>query len=235
MTTDFSSLLNVGSKETFLEQLVRFSQALGFDKVSAMVVVEGPLAQAEFIVVDNASPDFHEIADLSLSKIDPVMQHCKTRGVPLVWDQSTYVRAGCAEKWECQAKHGYGCGIAWAMHLPNGRHFAIGVDRDKALPRDQVELNRRVALLQMFGTYAQEAAASVLLPKGRYDDAPKLTRRELETLRWTLEGKTAWEISRIFSISENTVGRHAHNAAQKLGCTSKHHAAVIALRLGLIY
>lgn len=66
------------------------------------------------------------------------------------------------------------------------------------------------------------------------DEAPPLSSRELETLRWTLAGKTAWEVGGILGIAENTVVRHVHRATRKLGCHSKHQAAVKALRLGLI-
>ena len=52
--------------------------------------------------------------------------------------------------------------------------------------------------------------------------------------RWTMEGKTAWELSRILGISEQTVVRHLNNATHKLNCVNKHHAVVKALRLGLI-
>ena len=61
-----------------------------------------------------------------------------------------------------------------------------------------------------------------------------LTPRELEALRWTIDGKTAWEIGRILSISEQTAVRHLNNATPKLECVNKHHAVVKAMRLGLV-
>jgi DNA-binding CsgD family transcriptional regulator len=61
-----------------------------------------------------------------------------------------------------------------------------------------------------------------------------LTERELEALRWTMEGKTAWEVGSILGISEQTAVRHLSNATRKLGCVHKHHAVVTAMRLGLL-
>jgi DNA-binding CsgD family transcriptional regulator len=90
------------------------------------------------------------------------------------------------------------------------------------------------ASLQLYAVHAHEAAMRVLLPAVPAPEAPSLTPRELEILHWTMEGKTAWEIGLILGIAENTVIRHAHSASVKLGCTSKHHAVVKALRLGLI-
>ena len=63
----------------------------------------------------------------------------------------------------------------------------------------------------------------------------ELSPREKECLSWTLEGKTAGEISTILGISVSTVNQHAASASHKLGSLNKHHAAVQALRLKLIH
>lgn len=61
-----------------------------------------------------------------------------------------------------------------------------------------------------------------------------LTPRELECLRWTFTGKTAWEVAHILGISEATAARHLNSATRKLDCVNKHQAVLKALRLGLI-
>lgn len=228
-------VLEVRTLDELHAQLLRFTASLGFDFFSAMAVVDRAPGESEFLAIDNAPVAYRGLLrDLSLGKIDPVMQHCKQRSVPIVWDQSTYVRANRAYKWEAQARFGYRCGIAMAVHLPNGRHFSLGLDRHQPLPDNPGKVTRMVASLQLFAAYAQEAAMPILAPSAGVPSDPGLTHRELESLRWTLEGKTAWEVGRILGIAENTVIRHTHHAAQKLGCTSKHHAAVKALRMGLI-
>ena len=91
-----------------------------------------------------------------------------------------------------------------------------------------------VAALQLFAVHAQEAARRILVPALPEPDIPSLTPRELETLRWTMEGKTAWEVAKVLGISERTAVLHANNAMHKLGCVNKHQAVLKALRLGLI-
>ena len=121
-----------------------------------------------------------------------------------------------------------------ALHLPEGRHFVFGVDRDRPLPQDRVGLTRIVADMQLFAVCAYEAALRVLNP-GRADvDAPRLTPREAEVLRWTMDGKTAWEVGAILGITERTAVLHLSNATRKLDASNKHHAVLKALRLGLI-
>jgi DNA-binding CsgD family transcriptional regulator len=60
-----------------------------------------------------------------------------------------------------------------------------------------------------------------------------LTPRELEVLRWTLEGKTAWEVGAILNITERTAVLHLDNATLKLQAKNKHQAVLKALRYGL--
>jgi len=163
-----------------------------------------------------------------------VMQHCKRKSVPIIWDQATYTRIGLGAKWESQASFGYRTGIALALHMPEGRHFMLGVDRDRPLPTEVHELTRMVADLQLFAVHAQDAAQRTLLPAPVHKDAPSLTPRELEALRWTMEGKTAWEVGGILGISERTAVLHVNNATHKLQCVNKHQAVLKALRLGLI-
>jgi DNA-binding CsgD family transcriptional regulator len=231
----YLSILAAKSRDEFRLELVRFAKQLGFDTVSATAVFDRSSGDSEFITIDNTPAEYEaHFGDHNKNKRDPVMQHCKTKGVPILWGQSTYIDAGEAEIWETQARYGYRVGIALAMHMPHGRHFFVGVDRDQALSESPAEVTRMAAALQLFAVHAQEAALRLLVPATGDSQLPSLTPRELETLRWTMEGKTAWEVGRILGIAEDTVIRHAHSASRKLGCSSKHHAVVKALRLGLI-
>ena len=227
--------MQAGSRDDFRSEVVRFSKALGFNTVSAMAVVDHTVGRSEFVSIDNAPPGYAEaINDVPSMRRDPVMQHCRRHSVPIIWDQATYLSQGLGELWEEQARFGYRTGIAMALHLPEGRHFAMGVERDQPLPTDGGELTRLVADLQLFAVHAQDAALRVLSPAPVLTDRPSLTPRELEVLRWTMEGKTAWEVGAILGISERTAVLHVTNAMHKLDCASKHQAVLKALRLGLI-
>jgi len=233
----YLSVLEAKSREEFEAEFIRFSRQLEFELFSAVAVIDDALGGSEFIAVDNTPTDYQvTFHDRDSAKRDPVAQHCKTKSVPIVWDQSTYINAGQADKWEYQACFGYRCGISLAMHMPKGIHFMVGVDRDQPLPTCTDQISRMTADLQLFVVHAQEAAMRVLLPKPPQErDFPSLTRRELECLRWTMEGKTAWELGRILGIAEQTAVRHTYNATQKLGCVNKHQAVLKALRLELIW
>lgn len=231
----FSSVLKSQDLAAFREEVVAFTRQLGFQTVSATVVIDHMLGEAEFITVDNTPQAWKDtFANRTNWRRDPVMQHCKRQSVPIIWNQLTYEREGLGDMWEEQALFGYRTGIALALHLPEGRHFFMGIDRDRPVPSDAGELTRIVADLQLFAVFAQDAALRILAPASRDPDTPSLTPRELETLRWTMEGKTAWEVGRVLGITERTVALHVNNATHKLGCVNKHQAVLKALRMGLI-
>jgi DNA-binding CsgD family transcriptional regulator len=232
----YSSVLQSQSREEFRDEVVRFTRRLGFDTFTAMTVVDHNIGQSEFLTVHNTPTGYEEsAADPTSYRRDPVMQHCKRQSVPIIWDRDTYVTHKVAELWEEQASYGYHTGIAMALHLPEGRHFLLGVDRDRPLPADASELQRIVADLQLFAVHAQDAAQRLMLPLAQQPERPSLTPRELEALRWTMDGKTAWEVGAILGISERTAVLHVTNAMHKLGCVNKHQAVLKALRLGLIH
>ncbi|WP_280153501.1 autoinducer binding domain-containing protein [Piscinibacter sp. XHJ-5] len=231
----FTSVLQVKSRDELLAEVVGFTRRLGFETVNVTAVVDRFRGESDFVWVNNAPSAYRQLSEtVEEGRRDPVAQHCKRASVPIIWNQDTYTSCGLGEKWEVQARFGYRTGIALALHLPEGRHFFIGVDRDQALPNSSAEVTRLVADLQLFAVHAQDAALRVLVPPPPQMDFPSLTPRELEGLRWTMEGKTAWEVGNILGISERTAVLHINNATHKLGCVNKHQAVLKALRLGLI-
>ncbi|VAX12517.1 hypothetical protein MNBD_GAMMA24-2823 [hydrothermal vent metagenome] len=65
-------------------------------------------------------------------------------------------------------------------------------------------------------------------------DLPNFTLRERETLKWSYEGKTAWEIGVILSISERTVKFHLNNIYQKLNVANRSQAVAKAIRYKIV-
>lgn len=61
-----------------------------------------------------------------------------------------------------------------------------------------------------------------------------ISARELDCLKWTAAGKTAWEASVILGISERTVRFHLNAAREKLNCTTTTQAVAKAVANRLI-
>ena len=115
----FTSVLDARSVDDLLRESLHFARGLECGWVNTMAVVDHPFAGPDFIAVHNTPPAaVEEFSDWG--KVDPVMQHCKHRSLPIVWSQHTYVSKGLGHLWEAQHKYGYHSGIALALHLPRG-------------------------------------------------------------------------------------------------------------------
>lgn len=61
-----------------------------------------------------------------------------------------------------------------------------------------------------------------------------ITTREREVIKWLCNGKTSWEISSLFNISERTVNFHIGNIYLKLDVVNRSQAVAMAIRHGII-
>ncbi|MGE4051157.1 MAG: helix-turn-helix transcriptional regulator [Piscinibacter sp.] len=221
--------------ETFERRLIGFAHELDFGIATAVLVSAAPGQDPIVVSVGNTPESFREAShNASDVKRDPVIRRLKSLSVPFIYDQDLYVDEGAADLWEQQAAHGYRTGIAVALHLPGHRHFLLGVNREEALPREDEQLTRMLADLQFLAVHAQDAAQRLLVPPDTELDSPHLTPRELDILRLTRDGKSAWVAGQILGISEHTVNFHLRNIQRKLNTTSKHQAVLVAMRHGLI-
>lgn len=66
------------------------------------------------------------------------------------------------------------------------------------------------------------------------DSSSNLTDREVEILRWLMEGKSSWDVGKILSISERTVKYHVNNICVKLNAVNRTHAVAKAILNNII-
>jgi DNA-binding CsgD family transcriptional regulator len=222
---------------SFRQGLIDFANDLDFGLVVGVLAIEhrGPGAKPEYIAVGNTPEAFLETSrDNSLAKRDPVHQRLTHLTKPLIYDQTFYVDAGAGELWEMYAPFGYRTGIAVGVQMPGYRRLLLGVDREAPLPTDSIKLNRMIADLQLLAVHAQDAAARLLLSKGSAQLEPRLPPRQLEILKLTMEGKSAWVVGSLLGISENTVNYHMKQLFKLLDVSTKHQAVLKAMELGLL-
>ncbi|QIG74575.1 LuxR family transcriptional regulator protein [Rhizobium phage RHph_Y25] len=61
-----------------------------------------------------------------------------------------------------------------------------------------------------------------------------ITPREKEVLKWMADGKTAWEIAGILTLSEHTIRNHIKNVRRKLHADNSIHLMATAFRHHII-
>jgi DNA-binding CsgD family transcriptional regulator len=91
-----------------------------------------------------------------------------------------------------------------------------------------------VATTHLVTTYLIEVMPKVFKLDTLPMDRPVLSTREMEVLKWTSAGKSAWEIGQILSIAESTVNAHLSRVRGAFGVSTKAHAIARAAMLGML-
>jgi DNA-binding CsgD family transcriptional regulator len=222
----------------FERRLIDFAHNMDFGIMTATLVVERIGLGASVSAIGNVPMGYQHNSAQEVVNRDPVIRRMKRLSIPFAYDQTLYVNEDSADLWEEQAPFGFHTGVAVALHMPAGRHFLIGFDREAPLPTDENRLTRLFADLQLVAVHAQDAAQRLMDPDPSAMELAanpiELSRREVQVLQWAMVGKTSGEMARIMALSENTVNFHVRNAMAKLDCTSRSQAVLKALSLGLL-
>jgi DNA-binding CsgD family transcriptional regulator len=164
---------------------------------------------------------------------DPVFSHLRSNPVPIAWTRHTYEKSEVLEIWEESSALGIGAGFAASVSCGHGVTLRIGISRDETQGELSADAATQKAHLLLFATCLKAQLVDVLMPElGR--TTPQLTVRELDALKWTRAGKTAWELGQILGISYGTANFHLQNAQKKLASSDKHQAVLRAINLQLI-
>lgn len=125
--------------------------------------------------------------------------------------------------------------IVVPVHLPFGQ---IGAVSFNPLDRDRIDLEADFLRYgDAFGLYARTFISTYVQVMGSVQALPsgsRLSKREVECLRWAAIGKTDLEISMIMSRSRATVRFHIHNASVKLNAVNRSQTVFKASQLGYI-
>ncbi len=167
---------------------------------------------------------------------DPILAACRSRMIPLTWDDVAENEAipGDREVLSLAADFGLQNGFTVPIHTPSGARVVISLSSDAPKPEFAAMVAEHQHALHVMALHFHEHMERKLAEMAVVEAPPvKLSPREIECLQWTADGKTAWEISKILGISENTVNFHIKNSMAKLDVHSKTHAVAKAVSMGI--
>lgn len=198
-------------------------------------------------------PDGRPFAETLFRWIDPTLEYWKDRSFalksPLVhaarasaepffyaagrfatWRPSPAIEVFSDEKMETA---GMGAAIVAPVYLPGGVIGAIvWATPDGSVDVESIFTERAEALhalaLRLLSAYHEAHGAEASTQPVR------LTRREIQCLKWAAAGKTDGDIAHIVQISLPTVRFHITNAARKLDVAGRSQAIHRAATLGYI-
>ena len=218
-----------------LSGLSSIARQIGFDHVA--VAYTEPTREGGALAALTTYPDawVEQCTQLPshLIALDPILKHLSTEVRPLVWDKRAYSGSKTAQIYETFSAFGLGSGMTVNVRGVAGDCLRLGFTCGAAQSRAETSLLSELGALCMAATVAHHAFSKFAQSEQPLADI-KLTQRELELLRWSRCGKTAWESSEILGISQSTAQFHLKNAICKLGAASKQQAVLRALELRLI-
>lgn len=230
-----SPLWRATDEKSWFEALALLGRKYGFDHTLFAVVPRPGMSFSDAYLRSTYAETWRQTYDeRALFRIDPTVAHCLTQTSPLIWTSDHFTGQSQRGMYEEACQHGLCTGISLPIHGPKQEVGMLCFVRSKQAPNAlTASIQRHLPVLTLLRDVAFDTSQRFL---DGYTErlVPKLTPRENECLKWTAQGKSTWEIAKIFGCSEATVNFHMSNIRSKFGVSSRSAAAVKATRMGLI-
>lgn len=147
------------------------------------------------------------------------------------WDRDTLGKG----RLSMQLVKSYGYLDGWTSAVYHKSHSALSafIFAGQKAEKDQ----RTEAILSCLSPHFAESLKGIhnsSLAKKKANKHMKVTKREVEVLRWLEQGKSTWDVSVILNRSEGVIKYHVANLMEKLSAQNRTQAVAIAIRQGLI-
>lgn len=227
-----NALLSIDSEHRLFDQLAAIAKDMGFEYCAYGIQMPVPISRPTVIMFNNYATEWQECYQKrGYLEIDPTVQHGLKNTLPIVWSHEVFESA--PELWEEARGHGLHFGWAQSSRDASGAVGMLTLARsEEQLTESELYANK--AKMAWLTQFAHAGMARLLTPRHMPETLVLMTSREKEVLRWTAEGKTAYEIGQILAVSERTVNFHINNVVSKLGASNKTQAAVKAATLGML-
>jgi LuxR family transcriptional regulator, quorum-sensing system regulator SolR len=231
----FEALGHARALGTLRREIAKFTQQMGFDRFAYALRVTAPsLPPEQYAMTDYPAAWGERYIARGYFKLDPIVVHCERSSLPALWDEDAFHDPRASEFWEEADSYGLRSGLSIAVRDGSAALGVFSLSRDKRLDARGADLAALIGRASVFATILQHAVSRIRSPLRSSWPTSSLTAREVECLKWTIDGKTAREIGQILGITERTVGFHLSNVMPKLGAANKAQAAARALALNLL-
>ncbi len=231
----FDAIERAKSSEELRIEMEKFAKTMGFEHFAYALTINVPSLKAQQYFINGFPRKWLErYVSQAYFKVDPVVRYAQNNTLPALWNDEMFRDGKSAEFWEEARAFGLQAGMSFSVHDQPGVTGIFSLARDTPLDLKEVDLAALIGRAQTFTSLLHHAVARIDLPKLLPLQSASLTARERECLKWAADGKTAWEIGQILSITERTAVFHFNNVMHKLGASNKTQAIVRAVALKLL-
>ncbi|WP_460144508.1 autoinducer binding domain-containing protein [Pseudomonas sp. S2_A02] len=163
-------------------------------------------------------------------EVDPILAHCKHSELPILWQEEVFSKTPTL--WQAQKQQGLHYGWSQSVHDQNGLCSMLSLARSNC-PITTYDLYKNLGYAMFISRHLHGLVAKDL-PVPSKPGTVHLSSREIEVLKYSADGKTAYEIAIILNLSESTVQFHIRGAIRKFGVNNKIAAVIRAARAGVI-
>ena len=229
-------LLNCSVEKDWCDTVFSLARSHGFDQALIAVVPNKKAPLENAFLRSNYSSRWRNTYDSEkLHYVDPTVEHCLGGTIPLVWAPEIFGTPKQKQLYEEACGYGIRSGITFPIHGANGEFGVISFVSDVLSGiKFQRLLYHLMPELALIRDYAFESSLRFANPPNDQEKEIRLTKREMECLKWSMAGKSSWEISKILSCSESAVNFHMNNLRRKFSVSTRQQAVIKAIRLGLI-
>lgn len=230
----FTNLLDANTEQDWQNMVFSFANNLGFDQTLYAVLKSKDEPIENAFLRSNYSKEWRTTYDnTNLGYVDPTVTHCMKSTIPLLWTPECFVRPDQKNMYEEATSYGLRSGIIFPIHGPNGEFGMMSfVSEQLSNPTSRKDLMQFLPSLSIIRDYVFESSKKFITTPEEVKIT--LTPRENEVMKWTVAGKSSWEISMILNCSESTVNFHLSNIRQKFNVNTKQQAIIKGLKLGII-
>ncbi|MFB4394347.1 MULTISPECIES: autoinducer binding domain-containing protein [unclassified Pseudomonas] len=216
--------------QSMFDYAVRLLEDLDFVNVGLALYMYNAGHSPRVILYNNYSSCLNTyFRDLAFVDLDPITQQCHFRTSAVIWREELFE---CAPYFrEVTWNHGLRYGWTQPVHDVRHNETQLSVSRPRRSVDTDELLLKGAQVLWLCNTL------HALLSEHYQADLTltlKLSKRELEVIKWSAIGKTASDIAEILSLSISTVNFHIRSVIAKTNAANKVGAVAIAVSQGLI-
>ncbi|MBB3945573.1 DNA-binding CsgD family transcriptional regulator [Rhizobium skierniewicense] len=219
------------SRPQWLQVLQTVAVEFGYTHATLMRVPKSDEILLAGVVIESTIPVrfVREFDQNVFLQYCPVLLRVADSLMPQYWSLDDDSSRACYPKPMSDLMRQFGIvnGLMIPINAFSGDRHILRFDGDRSEP-DQGTFNEiGMIALHAFDVYDRMRRAEMVAPRN-------LTKRELEVIRWTSQGKTSAEIGQILTLSDHTINAYLNNAIRKLDCVNRTQLVAKAIRLKLI-